>query len=133
MGFRIVATARYIDPVNPSGGPITTGMAMQDIQNTGLPSPPEDISPGHMTLPLPAHSSQSTYPPYDTRSIPLKLVPIRPSKMSSGLPIQQMIPGLRETIEVMPPEGRPPEIMMSDHLAGGDEWMWRPRPSFKFG
>ena len=155
MGFRIVATARFIDsdipaavarPVVSSGveSHLTGGVmlsSMDDIRGTGLPSPPDETNIGRFPDPI---SLEPQFPPIIPR-FPFQHQPLlrptarRPTIFAPRVPIHQMIPALKDhgVRDKLPPtvlnyEHRPPEIVSRERPAEGNEWMWRPRRSFEF-
>jgi hypothetical protein len=153
MGFRIVATARFIDsdippaiarPVVSSGvesqltGDIMLS-PMDDIQGTGLPSPPDEINIGRFPDPIYLDSQfPRIIPRFPFQHEPLlRPTARRPATFTPRVPVHQMIPALRDhgSGDKLPPpllnyERRPPEIVSRERPVEGDEWMWRPRRSF---
>ena len=116
MGFRIVATARYITSTEPR----------EVMTASGLPSPSEEagtvqLGPWPIDQPVfdgPYHASSMA--PFQNPSPPIP---------SLGISIPHTIPALGDMggeMHTILNEERPPEIVPSSFLPNGNEWMLRP-------
>src|SRR5437763_541675 len=122
MGFRIVATARYITSTKPREVMIASG----------LPSPPEEAGTVQLgPWPIDQPVFDGTYPtssvaPFQNPSLPIP---------SLGISIPHMIPALgvmHGEMHAILNEERPPEIVPSSFLPNGNEWMLRPASNIRW-
>lgn len=122
MGFRIVATGRYITSSEPP----------ETITASGLPSPPEEAGPVQLR-PWPIDR-----PVFDGLYPASSVAPFQnpgPRVPSSGIHIRHMIPALdamREERHTILNEERPPEIVPSSFPPNGNEWMLRPASNIQW-
>jgi hypothetical protein len=123
MGFRIVATGRYITSTGPT----------EPVMTSGLPSPPEEansVQLGPWPIDQPVFDGG-----YSTAYVAPFQYPSQPIP-SSRIPIHQMIPTLGHMGEERYPllnEKGPPQIVPSSFSPNGNEWMLRPASNIRWG